>query len=574
MLLAFVGCANIKAPSGGPDDKLLPEIVSFYPPENSLNFSNFPIVLEFSEYVDKSSVVDNIRINPEVKLKYSWKGKKLRITPATTEALKPNTTYCLSVDPAFKDQSGNIPARGFSLIFSTGGDIDSCAIAGQVFEKAEGYTVLCYSLKGLKADTLDSRHTKATAKTKIGTSGKFAFKALTAGDYRVLLINDKNSDGIYNEESEEFSAATKDVHLAQNGISDWLTFFSATVRDVVPPAINKATATDCRTVKITFTEAIKIDSANSHRAIALLDSTGREIPLLAVFRSDKDTSCVFIISAEQMHKSALYKVRIAEEGISDIAGNTFSADARISDAFIGSDDERPAADTDIKPTFKEALCGDGFVRSVELAFPAPLLQMPEPLAATLTVAKTGRTKQIVFADSVSDDINQVPMKLAFLNRNKLVLKPDFALSDFTTYSLSLQLKNIKTCFGETLPDTTIKTDFTTADTRFYGSVSGSIKDTLNSVKTDEVIVTAKSASNGKTYFVKTDSQGNWTFAQLPADDYVLRVFLDANHNGRFDYGRAMPFEHSEKYCLTERKVSLPKRWKVENVILNISGAGK
>ena len=112
MLFIGFGCANPLPPSGGPDDTTPPEIIEFIPADAALNYRDKDIVLRFSEYVDKNSVIENVRINPELPLEFSWSGKRLTILP--NSAMLDNTTYCLSIEPNYKDLSGNKPRTAFS----------------------------------------------------------------------------------------------------------------------------------------------------------------------------------------------------------------------------------------------------------------------------------------------------------------------------------------------------------------------------------------------------------------------------------------------------------------------------
>ena len=59
MLFIGFGCANPLPPSGGPDDATPPEIIEFIPADAALNYRDKDIVLRFSEYVDKNSVIEN-----------------------------------------------------------------------------------------------------------------------------------------------------------------------------------------------------------------------------------------------------------------------------------------------------------------------------------------------------------------------------------------------------------------------------------------------------------------------------------------------------------------------------------
>src|SRR5688572_25224720 len=95
LLLAVAGCANPAPPSGGPPDTDPPEISSASIGSGTRNFSGESITLEFSEYVDKPRVNENIFLSPPKNLEFDWSGRELEIR--FPEGLDPNTTYALTV---------------------------------------------------------------------------------------------------------------------------------------------------------------------------------------------------------------------------------------------------------------------------------------------------------------------------------------------------------------------------------------------------------------------------------------------------------------------------------------------
>lgn len=75
--------------------------------------------------------------------------------------------------------------------------------------------------------------------------------------------------------------------------------------------------------------------------------------------------------------------------------------------------------------------------------------------------------------------------------------------------------------------------------------------------------------NGETMLnISPDETGRFSFRNVPEGSYRLIVFEDRNGNGRFDRGRAEPFEYSERAKLYDKDVSVKSGWNVEDIILD------
>ena len=71
-------CAAVSAPSGGPEDKTAPELISTTPEAGSLQFKGGKVVVSFSEYIDEKSIAKAVtiapRLEPPVKIIYNDDG--------------------------------------------------------------------------------------------------------------------------------------------------------------------------------------------------------------------------------------------------------------------------------------------------------------------------------------------------------------------------------------------------------------------------------------------------------------------------------------------------------------------
>ena len=199
------GCANTTAsPSGGPKDTIPPVIVKISPLPGEVNVPvhNTTIKFTFNEYV-KIKDANGVFLSPpmEKKPKAAIKGKSVVVT--FEEDLAPNTTYTLDLTGAIADNNEGNLYPGYTLVFSTGEQIDSMCVTGLVQDcntlmPVKGATVLFYKDH---ADSAILKHRPdATAHTD--DWGFFSLRNIKDTLYRVYAIRDANNNNIYEPETE------------------------------------------------------------------------------------------------------------------------------------------------------------------------------------------------------------------------------------------------------------------------------------------------------------------------------------------------------------------------------------
>ncbi|MEX2117419.1 MAG: Ig-like domain-containing protein, partial [Bacteroidota bacterium] len=216
----LLSCAGQAPPGGGPEDMVPPQIISVYPAPYTTFYNDSKIVLEFDEYVDRTSVNESIFISPFLgTLEFDWSGKEVEIR--FKEKLKDNTTYVVNVGTDVKDlRRGNHMAQAFSLAFSTGATIDRGGISGTVYPRESGQLVsgvmmFAYKTGGMNADTLNPRTTSPDYITQTGQGGEFFFNHVSLGPYRVLAIRDEYRNLVYDPETDEFGIPNRRCFLTE-----------------------------------------------------------------------------------------------------------------------------------------------------------------------------------------------------------------------------------------------------------------------------------------------------------------------------------------------------------------------
>jgi hypothetical protein len=199
------GCANTTTPpTGGPKDTIPPVLVKTFPLPGAVNVPTHKtqVRFTFNEYV-KVKEANNIFLSPplEKKPKFKISGKSVVITFESD--LDTNTTYTMDITGAIVDNNEGNPYEGFTLVFSTGSQIDSMCMTGLVQDcntlmPLKGATVLLYKDH---ADSAIFLH-RPDAAAKTDDWGFFSLRNIKDTVYRVYALKDANNNNIYEPDQE------------------------------------------------------------------------------------------------------------------------------------------------------------------------------------------------------------------------------------------------------------------------------------------------------------------------------------------------------------------------------------
>lgn len=304
-LFTISGCANIQPPSGGPKDEVPPFVAEYYPKNRTTNVKVDQIELEFSEWVNRSSLIQNLNISPPMKYTTKWSGKKLKVK--FEEELKPNTTYLFSIGTDYTDNYGNKPDSSFSITFSTGNAIDTGMIEGELLgNKITGTYIYGYRIDNKNPDTLNPETFPAEFKTQIGNNGKFSLQALPEGKFRIFAIQTQFKDNLYHKASDRYGVPSKDVQVV-NGKSNYLTF---KLIDSLPKKIDKldSVVIDTNKKELSIKDSLKTDSTNVDKS--KLEDTS-DYPRISGKLLNK-TDCKDIIILFKSSDEKIYLVKVED----------------------------------------------------------------------------------------------------------------------------------------------------------------------------------------------------------------------------------------------------------------------
>jgi len=199
------GCANTTTPpTGGPKDTIPPVLTKVFPLPGTVNVDvhKTKIRFTFNEYV-KIKDANGIYLSPpqEKRPKSAIKGKSLEVS--FEDDLDSNTTYTLDLTGAIVDNNEGNPFPGFTLVFSTGSQIDSMCMTGLVqdcntLKPMKGITVMLYKDPSDSAVFLQ----RPIAAAKTDDWGFFSMRNIQDTVYHVYAVKDENNNNKYDPDNE------------------------------------------------------------------------------------------------------------------------------------------------------------------------------------------------------------------------------------------------------------------------------------------------------------------------------------------------------------------------------------
>jgi hypothetical protein len=191
-------CANrSNSLSGGPKDTIAPVVLKEIPKYDETNVSVKRIEITFNEYVkikDSKSFI----VSPPLKSSPSIFTRGKRVIAQFDSTLNENTTYLFDFGSAIVDLNESNPLGDYRLRFSTGDIIDSLHLSGRArhaftFDSVKNMKIILYKSD---VDSLPFT-TPPDAVAHVSNRGFFVVDALKNQPYRVIAVEDKNNNNIY-----------------------------------------------------------------------------------------------------------------------------------------------------------------------------------------------------------------------------------------------------------------------------------------------------------------------------------------------------------------------------------------
>ena len=195
LMLVLASCAQIGTPSGGPKDELPPSLVAAFPPLGATLVESSSLTLLFDEYVRAGQWRSQLLVSPPIEgpMDLIVRGKEVELT--WDAPLQANRTYVFQFGDAIVDVNEGNPALDLVHAFSTGPQLDSLTISGQVLNgitqlPSANMRVLLYP----ESWQIDSalNHVPPQYLGVTDAEGSFEIGYLPPNSFRIMALQDAN----------------------------------------------------------------------------------------------------------------------------------------------------------------------------------------------------------------------------------------------------------------------------------------------------------------------------------------------------------------------------------------------
>lgn len=513
----FFKCANISAPNGGPKDIKIPSLLNQYPSNKTLNFKNNKVLLEFNEHITLNNANQEIQIIPDIDHKYKISSKKNNVELTFTENLKENTTYRINFNKSIKDITEGNLAQEITVLFSTGNQLDSLYLKGNVINIQNNKVVDAIVGIYQSHDTLNIFKQKPYLYTK-SNKGKYSLENIKGGLYEVIAFEDKNNN-VKLDENELFGFVNTNIKL-EKSIND----LNINILDI--------TKKDSLRIKNTFVSGnkIEIEFNNSLKSIAI---------------EAKDI--VYNIN-EERNQLNIYNLGNYKDSISIALTLIDTNNCQMQKTL--------SFKTEAKKAKKELA---QFVPSVK----NKIITYKKPISITFSKPIIGLTEKNIVKLYI--DNNKTPTILQ-LNKDytvnsykdKILINNNFTAND----SIIIQVDNqqLKTINGDSL--FTIKGKYLISNITETGTIQGRI----NTTKSSFII---QLIDNNYTVIEQITNKQNYIFTKIKPGKYNIRVIDDVNKNEKWDLGDFQNRIQAEEVKYYKEEIALKENWEVLDINIEL-----
>lgn len=584
--LFAAACAREGMPPGGPRDRIPPWVVETDPPAGSTHVPlDVSPKLTFSERIQPRSIEGNLYIAPivEFEAEPSWRGNE--ITVRFEEPLLADRTYIITVGTGMRDMRSNRMDSTFVYALSTGPSIEEGEVNGLTVhdgQPARNTYIWAYNLAG-KPDP-DPSGTTPDYLVQAGRDGTFTFTHLSAGRYRLFAFLDQGRDRLYDAGVDPIGVPTRDVVLTEEGMTeegmpeegiaeedvsdqdmteegvsaegmlDGPMWFRMAVNDTAAMHVMSARVSHRREVSVFLSEAPRADMVRDTDAYAIAGvEAGESLEVTSAYQDPADPATIVLTTAPQV-RDRVYLLTVT--GLENTWSEPMDTTENTAE-FTGSSIENPPA-----PRLLEVHPGNrarDVARFVELRF-----SFSEPVILEEgAVVLRDSTDQVVGGD------------LRWIDATVAAMRPDSLLQPSADYEILVLAGLVKNGFDQPLqatgdrPDTLAYT-FTTIDPESYGWLSGRFEDEDPAGAGPVGISLYPLRDSEPASEIELPGPGDFRFDNVLPGRYILQAYRDANGNGKFDYGNALPFVPAERSMVHPDTLEVRLGWETEDITLRLN----
>ncbi len=515
-------CAKRGSITGGPKDETPPQLLRTSPPNKSTNFSTNEIQLTFDELITIDKPDQQILISPPMKNKpiikpLGFASKSIKIKLLDT--LLPNTTYAINFGKSIVDYNEKNPLSFFQYVFSTGNVLDSLNFKGEVKDafkqKLEPNTsVFLYEENETSTDSIIYNTLPRYISSTLDST-TFQFSNLKAGKYKLIALQDKNSNYKFDPNIDQVGFYETSISIPQDSVAQLSVFKE------VPD--------------FKFTRAKQI--SKHHFQIGYFgELTEYNIDVLGTFPDSIQFKTKLFKNPEKDTLDYWVKPFFNQDSIVFKATN-----GQVIDTLVAR----------YKDQYKDSL-------KIKLQ-PANTLKIGETVYLSAdTPIENLNEKLIQITDKDTLTIAFTIQKEVLKNEFKI----DFTAQENNVYDLLILPDAISDFEGNTVKDTiayTIKT--------LESSAYGTLKiDITNRVSPSNLIIQLINADKIEDFKILSSSSNTANFKSISPGKYSIRVIEDQNGNNKWDTGNYLKKIQPERIIYFEKPVNIRANWDVSQEV--------
>ena len=528
-ILFFLSCAAVMSPPGGPKDITPPELIQTFPKDGTVNYKGSLIELQFSEYIDESSIDRAIHILPTLRTSPELIYKDKKILIALPDSLEKDQTYIVVINRNLSDENKVKLAQGIQVAFSTGDQIDEGSISGKTYHSKPS-TVHLWKIQD-EFDSLEFFNRIPDYAIDASDDGNYEFKFLSPGEYRIAAVDQVLSGSAIIPERMTY------------GLS-WISVFDLkkqqkmnNINIRIPTHLGAIQMTNAEFVKgswgrVTFSQEI---NEFSNKLLLSVINEDSSISKITVFNDPLDAMKLNFILGEN---SSDY-VSVMTPGLVDHEK-----------ALIDSGIIRIKMDTTQDTS------------NITLLQPNSkyVLNIQDDHIIPLKVVFSSLVESSSNSFDLLDDTTLISFKTELESPLAINIYPDQNWKPRTEYVLKLDRRSLVPIYGKSMKDSLTSIKFKTSDYQGFGSLK------INSIgeRSDDFIAKLTKFEKEQTVFrTLVNSKGAFNMERLPEGDYSLMFFQDIDKNGKYTPGNISPYRPSEWFYNYPDTVKIRANWELE-----------
>ncbi|RYF13119.1 MAG: hypothetical protein EOO42_19240, partial [Flavobacteriales bacterium] len=458
-------------------------------------------------------------ISPEQERAPILKVRSKRLEIELQDSLEKNTTYTLNFGKAVADINESNVVKNLSYVFSTGNEIDSLSISGNVKsslndEAEKDVTVLIFPIE---RDTLFGKK-RPSIYTLTDSSGNYKLNNLRAGSYKIYAIKESSGGGdkIYQQVSDEVGFLKDPIKVDKNLENINLQVFKEVASDF--RVLDRKLAND-GIITIISNQQLK------NPKITVTDPPKVDVGKYVHFSKTNDTAKVWLTD----FGFDSVKVAIQSDGkiLQTLNFNRGRKDTYVRDVTITDN----AGSGKLSP-----------FQTYTLTFPFPITSADATKITLLEDSVKRTTFQLV-----KDSTDFLKYYLRYPWKQKRTYDIKFAAGTFTAI-FNAKNKEINKTF---------KLETTDSYTTLVYNVS-----VPDSSKNYIVQFLSEKKDIIKSFPIKGNTK--LRFANYPAGKYMIRVIYDENRNEIWDTGNVKLGTQPEKVWYLKALLDLKPNWERED----------